>query len=87
MSRQFCVVTGNPIDGLFITGPFESQDEAVEWATHEQQDQEWWITALQSPEWVQPERAEWSEEEVRAMCQEMGLELGEDEAEVPEDEE
>lgn len=42
------VITGNPVDGFAYHGPFESEEEAQEWAENECQD-DWWVAPLASP--------------------------------------
>lgn len=45
---MYVVIEGSPIDGLNLTGPFETSDAAREYA--EQLDADWWIAPLDSPE-------------------------------------
>ena len=47
-SEQHIVVTGNPVDGLQFTGPFNSHDEAIGYA--EQLSDNWWTADLAAPE-------------------------------------
>lgn len=44
----YCVLIGNPIDGLIVTGPFLTQDVALEWAEENGGD-EWWVAELEEP--------------------------------------
>lgn len=46
---QYVVLSGNPVDGLTHTGPFNSSDLAGRWAEEGGGD-EWWIVTLESPE-------------------------------------
>jgi hypothetical protein len=51
MSRgdlEYCVVTGTPIEGFEVTGPFNSDDEASEWAS--ELADAWWVMRLNPPE-------------------------------------
>jgi hypothetical protein len=47
MTNRYVVVSGNPIDGLSIMGPFASRDTAIGWA--EDIDADWWVTELTTP--------------------------------------
>lgn len=49
MSKQHIVVTGNAVDGLGFFGPFDTSDDATEWA--EAEADEWHITELENPYW------------------------------------
>ena len=46
MSNSHVVIVGNPVDGISIFGPFDSFDEAHNWAIgiHE-----YWITSMEAP--------------------------------------
>lgn len=46
--NHFVVVVGNPVDGISIHGPFDSIDEAHEWA--EENSNEWWCALLYMPQ-------------------------------------
>ena len=48
MSKHI-VITGNVVDGSFFYGPFDTADEAGEWAAVEHSDREWWIASLEDP--------------------------------------
>jgi len=43
---QTIVVSGNPVDGLCFHGPFDTSDEATEWAEG-YIGEDWWIAALE----------------------------------------
>ena len=45
---QYIVISGNPVDGTNHAGPFDSADEAGQWADENSGD-EWWIVALTNP--------------------------------------
>lgn len=47
MEKPQIIVKGNPVDGLYFIGPFDTHDEAVEHA--ENGDGDWWIADLDSP--------------------------------------
>lgn len=49
MTTKHIVVSGNPIDGLTITGPFESHDKAQDWAEFVL-DCDWWIAEMEDPD-------------------------------------
>jgi hypothetical protein len=40
------VLVGNPLDGIAVFGPFNTYDEALDWAEGNANDGEWWITKL-----------------------------------------
>jgi len=44
------VITGNPVQGFFYYGPFDSLDAATEWAAREQDGEDWWAGPLDSPQ-------------------------------------
>lgn len=46
MSNSRVVIVGNPIDGLGFVGPFDSFDEAHNWAIGID---EYWITRMEPP--------------------------------------
>ena len=51
MSRgeiEYCVLTGSPIDGFEVTGPFDTHDAASEWAS--ELADAWWVMPLLPPE-------------------------------------
>lgn len=44
------VLTGNPVDGFGVLGPFATADEATEWADEAlDRDVDWWVTPLNAP--------------------------------------
>jgi hypothetical protein len=43
------IMTGNPVEGFQIVGPFKVPSEAIEWAT-DNCVAEWWAVQLESPE-------------------------------------
>lgn len=48
-NNQFCVIIGDPIDGVTIYGPFLSSEDAIEWAEQfVSGTQNWWVTQLHS---------------------------------------
>ena len=50
MPDAYVVITGNPVDGLFFYGPFDSYDEATAYAERNHDGDDWWATKLQQPE-------------------------------------
>lgn len=46
---MFVLVIGNPVDGLKFIGPFDTADEAIEYAD-ENADDAFWVASIQSPE-------------------------------------
>lgn len=42
------VISGNPVDGLTVWGPFKTGDDAMRWASAEIDDT-WWIAPLAYP--------------------------------------
>lgn len=47
--ERFVIVTGNPIDGVALHGPFDDGNEATEWAEVKLRT-EWWNVGLHKPE-------------------------------------
>lgn len=48
------IVTGSPIDGLRIIGPFKNGDDAMWWADRANLEADWWLTELCAKEaWEQ----------------------------------
>lgn len=47
---QYCVAQGNPFDGVTLYGPFETSEEASEWAESNDGNFDWWIVNLNAPE-------------------------------------
>ncbi len=46
--RKRVLVTGNPINGITLYGPFDSDEEALEFGEHVGHDT-WWLTYLEDP--------------------------------------
>ena len=47
--NNFCVIIGDPIDGITVYGPFLSGVDAMEWAEQfVSGTQNWWVTELHS---------------------------------------
>lgn len=46
---MFVVVIGNPFDGLSIHGPFDSHDDARQWAEDEGDSESWWVKEVEKP--------------------------------------
>ena len=47
MTKEFHVLlTGNPIDGLDVIGPFPDVNTAIDWAADNITDADWWTTPL-----------------------------------------
>lgn len=47
---MFILIYGNPGDGFNYRGPFNSMEEAVEYAElHDDYDETWWISSIESP--------------------------------------
>ena len=45
-----CVVAyGNPFDGVHLAGPFDSLNEAGDWADLSLGSEDWWAVGLESP--------------------------------------
>jgi hypothetical protein len=44
----FCVISGDPIDGITIHGPFFESDDAIDWAENFISHGHWWVTVLHS---------------------------------------
>lgn len=49
MKDTWLVIEGNPATGFTNYGPFESEDEAIQWADENHPDTEWWVTTLYAP--------------------------------------
>lgn len=50
---MWIVITGNPMDGFGYTGPFESADQANEWADmHVTREYDWWLAKVEAPTWA-----------------------------------
>lgn len=50
------VITGNPIDGFEVVGPFKQPQYAADWADTWTDDVDWWVVPLQSEEEYQDAR-------------------------------
>jgi hypothetical protein len=46
-TEQWLTVTGNPLEGIIIWGPFDTQEEAHNYGCD--QDEDFWITPLKVP--------------------------------------
>lgn len=47
--KMWVIITGSPIDGLVLTGPFDSAEEAIEYAEYNFYCDNWWIKELEEP--------------------------------------
>lgn len=43
------LITGNPVDGFQYHGPFDSTEDAADWASRTQ-DADWWVAPVQHAE-------------------------------------
>lgn len=50
LKQLYAVVSGNPVKGFTLDGPFDSEDEALEWASDTFDNPYWWTAPLQEPE-------------------------------------
>ena len=56
---SLCVVmTGNPVEGFEVIGPFKQPHYASEWADEWIDDLDWWVLPLKHEEEVQNEAQE-----------------------------
>ncbi len=46
--EQFILIYGNPIDGFSYVGPFDSRDDASQYA-EDDAPADWWIVTLDAP--------------------------------------
>ncbi len=46
----FLLVVGDPVDGFDYVGPFDSSEQAQEWAQEFTDGDSWWVVELQSPD-------------------------------------
>lgn len=46
---RYCVAQGNPFDGVTLYGPFETSEEADDWAAANDGNFDWWIVNLNDP--------------------------------------
>lgn len=50
MNEQFVLITGSPMTGFVMTGPFPSREEAIQYAVnHGAPLQSWWVAPLFTP--------------------------------------
>jgi hypothetical protein len=49
MPKKYILITGDPVDGFFYYGPFDTNDDAVAYADDEQHGMDWWVAELQPP--------------------------------------
>lgn len=49
MPDKAVIVNGTPIDGFAVIGPFDSEDEAEEYAVQELEGSDWWTSCLVEP--------------------------------------
>jgi hypothetical protein len=49
MGMSFVLVTGDPVDGINLVGPFEVYDDAVRHAEAEYKGETWWVVHVRSP--------------------------------------
>lgn len=49
VAEKQIVITGNPVDGFFFYGPFDSAEAAISWAEVEHQGQSWWVAPMGLP--------------------------------------
>lgn len=47
MNEAYVVIVGNPLDGTNIFGPFDSYNDAHNWAENLE---EYWITRMENPD-------------------------------------
>lgn len=52
--EQFIIIYGNPSDGFAHVGPFESRDEASNYAAVDNAG-DWWIVTLDAPDYATDE--------------------------------
>lgn len=45
------VLVGDPVDGIFIYGPFMCPEDAIDWAEHDRcsKTETWWVTEIHEP--------------------------------------
>ena len=51
---KFLLIAGDPVAGYDYTGPFETEDEAIEWAGEIYNNPYWWVVELDEPQWTEP---------------------------------
>ena len=47
---QYVVISGNPVDGIVLHGPFIDGEQANGWADEHLNNASWWVTTLEDPE-------------------------------------
>ncbi len=48
---MYIIIYGNPGDGFNYRGPFDTMEEAVNYAeTHDDYDETWWVSSVEPPE-------------------------------------
>lgn len=40
------IITGNPVEGFTIIGPFTTADDAILWAMNQKWEENWWLAPL-----------------------------------------
>lgn len=48
--RPIVVVTGSPVRGIQLHGPFATMESAVQWADFEVDTDTWWLADLYGPD-------------------------------------
>ena len=84
---QYVVVNGSPLDGLLISGPFASTEDATDWADTEVYSKDWWVGQLEPINNVslQSFYAGWEPPKIEKMHMDLGKardDLGDAEAEI-----
>ncbi len=44
------VITGNPVDGFILYGPFDSGPQVAKWAEENLKEEDWWVIGLELQE-------------------------------------
>jgi hypothetical protein len=48
---MYVLITGNPVDGISLIGPFTDSEEAIEYAeVHINGPGEWWLAEVEAPQ-------------------------------------
>jgi hypothetical protein len=47
---MYLIIVGNPIDGLNIFGPFDTQEDALWYGENNHVDEDWWFTKTINPD-------------------------------------
>ncbi len=50
MADNHCLITGNPVDGFQIIGPFPDGETALEYPNKHALDSDWWIIPMEAPD-------------------------------------